>query len=425
MRQIVKLQGWIRPWHDAGCGVDKRSERARRAMTHLPEHDPALAALALWCEVVDTPGDTRTSGNRICIGPAFSALPLREQIGLLGHHILHIALRHPGRLSGMAQRRGGLFDTLQFNLAADALVNSVLEAGCHALPRPNVTLATLCRDVLRLPAEDAALAAWDVERLYIALEGLDADGKGRQDSYQQAKEFRTDMERDGQSIDTQADAEWQGHLTRARTGHAAAGRGIGTVLSQLADLPEAVVPWEILLRRLLSKALHPEPRLSHRRPQRRWVAAEAEAIRTGAPAPVFEPGQSRDRRRARIVIGVDTSGSIPPAQLSIFAAEITGVARRSGAEVHLLWFDETVYAQQHLRGLDVAAALQQVEIRRDGGTAFVDVMARAQALDPSIILMLTDMDGVFGTPPLAHVLWVTCAQPVSEPPFGRVLHLDT
>ena len=71
--------------------MTSRSARAATAMAHLPEHDPALAALGLWCALTDGPGPTATRGDLICIGPEFEALPLREQIGLLGHHILHLA----------------------------------------------------------------------------------------------------------------------------------------------------------------------------------------------------------------------------------------------------------------------------------------------------------------------------------------------
>ena len=79
--------------------MPSRSQRAARATGFLAERDPALASLALWCDIHDAPGDTRTQGQTILIGERFTALPLREQIGTLGHHILHVALRHPARVT--------------------------------------------------------------------------------------------------------------------------------------------------------------------------------------------------------------------------------------------------------------------------------------------------------------------------------------
>ena len=152
-------------------------------MGFLAESDPALASLALWCDIHDALGKTRTHGQTILIGEDYTALPLREQIGILGHHILHVALRHGDRMSGMRQRLGKSFADETFNLATDALVNEVLDKAGHALRRPAVTLATLLSEVLQKDT-DLALSSWDAERLYMALIALDGSGKQRRDAYQ-------------------------------------------------------------------------------------------------------------------------------------------------------------------------------------------------------------------------------------------------
>ena len=110
-----------------------RSARAAQAIAHLPEADPALASLSLWCRIADGGTETKTKGQTVRIGEDFAALPLREQIGALGHHILHIALRHEQRMAAMAQRWGGGFQAETYNLAADAIVNECLERAGHAV----------------------------------------------------------------------------------------------------------------------------------------------------------------------------------------------------------------------------------------------------------------------------------------------------
>jgi len=86
--------------------VTGRSARAARAVAHLGEVDPALAVLALWCRIRDGDGPTRTTGDTITVGPTFDRLGLPEQVGLVAHHVLHVALRHSDRQAGLAERLG-------------------------------------------------------------------------------------------------------------------------------------------------------------------------------------------------------------------------------------------------------------------------------------------------------------------------------
>jgi predicted metal-dependent peptidase len=391
-------------------------------MAHLAEIDPALASLALWCDIHDAPDATRTRGQTILIGAGFTALPLREQIGLLGHHILHVALRHAARMDAMRRRLGKTFADQTHNLATDSLVNEVLERAGHALPRPAVTLTTLLSEVLQTNTE-GALARWDADRLYMALVNLDGAGQTRRDAYEIKMAFRPDVEGDGQEEAHDAAAVWQAHVTQALQVPGAAGRGIGAVLGRVLDLPRVDTPWEVHLRRLLAKAVSDAPRLSYRRPRSGWIAAEAEARLSHGPLPVFEPGLARNRHRPRIVVGLDSSGSVGDLVLSLFAAEVAGIARRSGAETHLLCFDDTVYYRAVLTPGQCEHALSMADLRRGGGTSFMDVMDAARKIEPSIAFILTDLDGPFGPPPPFDVLWTTPCASWPVPPFGKVLSL--
>lgn len=402
-----------------------RSSRASRALAHLPEIDPALAALALWCRFEDGDSATQTREHVVLIGPEFPLLPLREQIGLVGHHILHISLRHAGRMAGMASREGPDFQKASFNLAADALINEILGQAKHALPRPAVTLADLNRRI-DLGAAQADLSRWDVEALYYHLKDLGQNGRDRVEAYQQEVTFRQDLSAgtvSGAQNDGEETASWQGHLARALQTQGAAGRGIGRVMRGLGDLPISTTPWERQLRGLVAKALQITPRETYRRPRRAWIAAEADALARAAPSPVFEPATRHDGAAPRIVIGLDTSGSIKDRQLARLAGEISGIARRVDAAIYLLCFDETVYAQQRLDPVSLSQTLLGLDIRRDGGTCFVDVIEKARALDPSILLLLSDMDGHAGRAPRFPVLWAVPQRDPPPPPFGRVISM--
>lgn len=402
-----------------------RSHRAARALAHLPENDPALAALALWCEVRDSDGPMRTQGHVILVGTGFTSLPLREQIGLLGHHVLHAALRHGPRMAAQRGRDGADFSADAFNLAADALVNEILTEAGLALPRPAVRLAALLERV-DMPPEDRALGRWDVERIYQFLRSLESEGRDKVAEYARENAFEQDLD------DTEAEAgageaqdagAWRSHLARALQTAGAAGRGVGRILRGFAELPLSHTPWERHLRALLAKAVTPPPQPSYRRPRRAWIAAEAEARRHGGPTPVFQPALRDRLDKPRIVLGLDTSGSITERQLSKLAGEVAAIARRTGAEVHLISFDEAAYDVRKLAAGDERRLLSLMTPRRDGGTSFVDAIREAVRLDPSILVMLTDLAGEAGSAPAFPVLWATPQAFPPDPPFGRVLSL--
>jgi predicted metal-dependent peptidase len=403
--------------------VTGHSPRAAKALAHLAEVDPALAVLALWCRHRDGAGATRTDGEVISYGPGFNGLSLPEQVGLAAHHVLHVALRHGPRQAGIAERLGDGFDASLYGLAADGIVNETLLLGDHALPRPAVTLTDLLKEIGR-PAKSAveALAEWDVDRLAMFLHADPARAQKARD-WGATRGFAQDLgvgepEEEGEM---QNAADWRNQVLRALEAGRKAGSGIGKLGAVLADIAPARVPWEVHLRGLLAKALSDVPSRSYRRPASRWVAMASEAQRRSGAEPVFEPGRARATHRPRIVIGLDTSSSIDPQTLRLFAAEVASITRRSGAEAHLLAFDEAVFLQTRLDP-DAWSRLRHAEFRTGGGTNFADLFTKAAAINPSITVVLTDLDAETGPPPRHPVLWAVPGR-TPAPPFGRVLEI--
>lgn len=399
------------------------STRAARALAHLGEVDPALAVLALWCQHRDGTGATRTDGQTIRYGPGFESLGLPEQVGLAAHHVLHVALRHADRQAGIAERLGDSFDASLYGLAADGIINQTLLLAGHALPRPAVTLTDLLEEIGR-PAKSPveALSEWDADRLAMFLHADPKRAEKARD-WGKSRGFARDLnlgepDDDGE---TQSAADWRNQILRAFEAGRKAGTGVGKLGTLLADIAPASVPWEVHLRGLLAKALTDRPTRTHRRPASRWVAMSAEARRTGGAEPVFEPGRIRATHRPRIVIGLDTSSSIEPQTLHLFAAEAEQITRRTGAEAHLMAFDEEVFLQKRLDPGDWSA-LRHPEFRTGGGTDFADLFAKASALAPSITVVLTDLDAETGPAPGHPVLWAVPGD-APEAPFGKVLRI--
>ncbi|MEM1298572.1 MAG: VWA-like domain-containing protein [Pseudomonadota bacterium] len=427
------------------------SSRAARALQKLTEDDPALGALALWCHHRDAAteeGLAWTAGEVIQYGPGFEALAPHEQVGLAAHHILHVAFRHGPRAHAMRLRFGERYHADVYNIAADAIVNETLLKAGYALPRPAVTLGPLL-ERLGTPKEarEMALSELDSDVIYMMLlhqrgaagdgtQGQQTEGPSETDRRADAvrtaaaeMNFTTDLEEDSSDPATEAAsakaAEWRQRLTMAMEQGRLAGRGIGALWFQLSDLPEATTPWETVLRGLVTRALTRARNPDYSRPSRRWLAQDAAARTQGTDQPVFQPVTRQDREIPRIVVGLDSSGSIDKDRLHIFAAQVAGIARRMRAELHLLVFDEEVRSATILRDAEMERDIGEVVFARDGGTTFVDVIEQAVALGPSAIVVLTDLDGPFGDMvPNCPVIWAVPFATSATPPFGQLLSLS-
>ena len=267
------------------------------------------------------------------------------------------------------------------------------------------------------------LADWDTDRLYHALaaplEGDPSQTNPSIDDYMMKRRFAPDLSSRGQ-FETQSDI-WSNRVDQALDLGRSAGVGIGPALIRFGDLPHATIPWEQRLRRLMAKAVSDVLRLSHKRPASRWIAQEAQAQITDSTAPAFQPGLARDLQRPRIVIAIDTSSSVTDTQLELFAAEAMGIQRRSGAECHLFGFDTDIHSQTRLDSLE---SLKQLDMRRGGGTDLAPVFATGRRLDPSVLIILTDLDAPLPPIPRYDVIWAVPSPVRQAPSFGTLLVMD-
>lgn len=437
---------------------ERHSRRATAALQRLSEADPAFGALSHWCGHRDAPAAENgfdapawTDGVTIRYGPGFEALAPHEQVGTAAHQILHIALRHPSRAGAMRARFGAAFDPELFNIAADAILNQTLLLAGHTLPWPRVELTGLLKEAFgETVSPDDALPAWDAEKLYVRLAGSAPDPNegrkpanaarpGNADGRSEAERARDYARRNAFAADiasrtpdtsdgTEAldDADWAQLMARALEAGRRAGRGIGALGRLALDLPRTGFPWEVTLRGLVTKALIDAPHPAWSRPARRWIARDADARQQGGDRPGFQPGIRRWIEVPRIAVCIDSSGSIDRARLGLFATQIAGIGRRTGAEVHVLVFDDGLRSKRRMQGADWEGEIAGIAFHRDGGTSFVTVIDAAARLDPSAIVILTDLDGAFGPAPgRIPVIWaVPAGLPVSRPPFGRVVALD-
>jgi predicted metal-dependent peptidase len=465
--------------------------RGTRAVQRLVEFAPSTGGLALWVHHRDLPaaaeGDVEpiagppvfTDGTRIHYLPAFEELPLPEQAGWVAHEVLHIALRHPQRFLALQQRLGDV-DLRLFNTCADAIVNSALShLGWLALPPGAVQLRPLLAASLALQQDtESALLAWDVERLYRAIDdrvppesGRSASARSERQGEGQSegqRERQREAERQGQRDGPRAarvramggsgpmdlqpapgpgsapeDAaeqarEWAERLLRAHTGDGAH----SLLRALLADLPKSRTPWELLLRTQLARGLAQRPEVAWSRPSRSYMANQGR-LRSGVPGTAgqpgparrgaaasarrmpFEPGISATRPAPRLVLVVDVSGSIDAPLMQRFAREIEALSRRMAAALVLVVGDERVQQVLHFRPGRRPLSELLKELRFEGGgTDFTPLLEEAGRHRPDLVVVLTDLDGPARELPRWPVIWaVPEAHADAVAPFGRKLVL--
>jgi predicted metal-dependent peptidase len=472
------------------------AHRGTRAVQRLVEFAPSTGGLALWMhhrdEVppsthaapaarsaqADQVAPVRTDGHCLYYAPGFARLSLPAQSGAVAHALLHVALRHPQRLAALQQLLGDV-DTALFNVCADAIVNSALShLAWIELPADAVRLEALLQrvfagDTAAQPASalspEAALAAWDVEALYRAIDDRQPDhrggssgqsqprsgGQSQATSAQQAHDARSQRAQSAQPSqahrpdgpratraralgaatapdllpapggserpedEAEAAREWGERLQRAP-----AGDGEFSLLrSLLADLPRVHTPWEQVLRRVLARALVQQPGPSWSRPSRSYLANQGRT-RGGRRLP-WEPGTTPSRAVPRLVLMVDVSGSIDDTLLQRFTREIDALVRRLGAGLTLVIGDDRVRQVLHFE--PGRTRLQGISFAGGGGTDFTPLLEEADRHRPDIGVLLTDLDGGTRYRPAWPLLWavpeslLTAGDPVL--PFGRLLKL--
>lgn len=448
--------------------------RGTRAIQRMVEFAPSSGGLALWTKHQDLPpppsGDgTRpppieTDGKTLFYRPAFEALSLAEQTGLVAHVVLHVALRHPQRFLDLRKLVGDV-DLQLFTLCSDAIVNSALgHLAWLKLPDKSITLERLLAEALDIEqGVEPALLEWDVERLYRAIddrrEGAQdqrrqnrRQGEGSEESDSGAASPAQSASRDSPPAPSREDGpraaiaralgarshadlapseetagspedeaeharEWRERILRA---HANDG-GHSMLRTLIADLPRTHTPWEQVLRTQLNRSLSPQPDITWSRPSRSYLANQG---RCGAGRRMpWEPGFTSTKAVPRLVVVVDVSGSIGDELMGRFANEIEAITRRQEASLVLVIGDDRVQQVSHYA--PGRSDLREIEFNGGGGTDFTPLLEEAEQHHPDIVVVLTDLDGPARYRPRCPVIWaVPEAYRLAEEPFGRKLTLS-
>lgn len=195
------------------------------------------------------------------------------------------------------------------------------------------------------------------------------------------------------------------------------GEGAGGLVRTLSDLLKPQVDWRKELREFIKSVAHGKDASTWRRPNRRFLHQD-----------IYMPTLISERIE-RVLVGIDTSGSISDSDLSAFLSEVQGIAVEvKPKKVDLLYWDCSVAAHEEYNEGAVELMTQSTRPKGGGGTSpsCVSTYIKDKRIAPEVIIMLTD--GVVGSDwghdwP-APVLWCIKGNNDINAGYGKTLHID-
>ena len=243
-------------------------------------------------------------------------------------------------------------------------------------------------------------------------ESKDPDGKGEIMDFPEKHEPSLSQD-EKESARNEAAQDWDEAGAQAAQFSKAEGKQPGQLVDDLQAKYTQQADWKTLLRRYMFAQAHSD--WSWRIPNYRYAA-----LGIHVPSLISEG-------MGRIVLAIDTSGSLDNETLAEFWGEIQGIANELNPEsVHVIQCDTRVTSVEEYHPTDLPGTL---EAHGRGGTMFSPVF---EYLDeegdapPACMIYFTDMYcGDFGDEPDFPVLWAVepDGDREAEPPFGEVIQL--
>jgi len=390
---------------------------------------PFLGILAMHLDlvpVVDHRCSTAcTDGRRIFFNPYFIGNQSPdERIAILAHEIWHCGLLH------FSREVGRMDDHEAWNYAIDHEVNSLLQQDGFKLPYG----AVLYRDHVGKSAEQIFELIFEkilpiegmlVDDHYIGRpSGQESGGGGDQDQSGKAGPL---FEKDGDGgISVKVDSgfiprrsddvwkEWRANMKGAA--QRCSGRGVdySGYAWAVQDILEPKIHWKELLRQFITPIIGSA---------RQWLPPNRRFVTQG----LYLPSRRKDQE-LKIVIAIDTSGSVVGQIVQDFMSELDAIVRTFGAfEITVIQVDQeitSVATYTHEQPFDA----REIDLKGGGGTDLnppFQWVAENLTEPPKALLYMTDGHGPapFGQPNYP-VLWILNDYGVKPANWGTVIRIE-
>jgi len=183
------------------------------------------------------------------------------------------------------------------------------------------------------------------------------------------------------------------------------------------ELMQSQVDWREVLREFIQTTCTGNDYSTWKRPNRRYIGAGV-YLPSGISEKVDE-----------LVIAVDTSGSIPDADLAVFLSEVQSICTTVKPDkVRLLYWGHKVVGDESYATNELDTLAQSTKPRGGGGTdveCVVEYMQQHQ-IKPQATIILTDgyLFGDWGTWD-CPTLWCVIDNKHATPDNGKVVHIDS
>lgn len=382
-------------------------KRVERAHVELMAHKDTMAyagVVLVGKYTVDENVPTACTNGIDCkYGKAFvEKLSDSDLRGLIMHENLHKTFQHTFLWRHLYDDNPRLA-----NMACDYVINLIIKdieqasGGFVTLPKQGLI--------------DERFRGMDSQQVFDTLvdeQGDEGDGEGESEG---GGLDEHDWDSGKQMSQQEQDAVLKEIDQAVRQGQLMAGKMGGRMARELGDMLEPKVKWQDQLREFMNSLSDGKDVSTWQRVNRRWLQHD-----------MYMPS-TLSESMGRIVIGIDTSGSIGGEQLNAFLSEVRGICESVKPElVDLLYWDTEVAAHEVYARDDLDKLVGKTKPAGGGGTnaSCVPKYLKERGIKPECTVMLTDgYVGDWGT--WDHpVLWCIVDGSRSHAPVGQTIHVN-
>ena len=342
-------------------------QRIERCHIELMKHPQFVAYSGILmigeCKVLDQPITACTNGKSVKYGRQFvDSLNDTDLRGVIIHEAKHKMYRHLLTWKHLHKQ-----DPQRANMACDFVINLEIKDESERSSQ----FITLPKGGL-LDEQYRGLNSAEVFNLLPPQPNDDGGGGGFDEHDWEGAEQLTEQEK----------TELAKEIDQAiRQGAILAGKVGGSVDRSFTDLMSAKVDWKEALREFVSSVSVGKDDSTWRKPNRRWLQHD-----------IYMPSTINESM-GRVVVAIDTSGSIYGEVLNRFISEVASVMTNMNPEqVDLLYWDSQV-AGHEVYGLNDADRMTSSTKPRGGGGTSPSCITKYMAkhkIDPVCAIILTD-----------------------------------
>lgn len=394
--------------------AEQRIERAHVQLMRDPDFCLFSGVFMIGdVKISDVVPTAYTNGRDVTYGRAFvDGLDDKELAFVVLHEAMHKAYRHLFVWRRLAEQ-----DMRLANMAMDYVINLQL----MDYKKPDVLAFPHDKDGNPIGLLDEQYRGMDTKQVFdILKKEKDGGGKGQGDGKSEClddhgwKEAKDMTEEEKEKISNEIDQA-------LREGAILAGRMNGNLSREIQELLKPQVDWREALRNFVKNLMKGRDKSTWRRPNRRFLAQG-----------IIMPSTYSDKI-GRLLVGVDTSGSIGGDILAQFLGEVKSICDEVSPDaIDLLYWDSHVAKHEVYEGAQVKNLVSSTKPAGGGGTepACVPKYVKDKGLSkPQCAIMLTDGYfyggdcgnwGEVGSP----VMWCVIGNKSFVPTVGKAVHIN-